>query len=134
GADAGLSFGVKNELRARHVPFDLVHFESHPCAIEAGARKRVAKFVLVLKEIKRRTWRKIDIQVGVCLDRVVHQFHKRIFRNLRPGGETKLTARLKNAGRFGAGALRISQMKKRKVRRDAIEAGIRKRKILGVAW
>src|SRR5260370_6318475 len=77
--------------------------------------------------------RKIDLKVRVRLNRVVHQFHKRVVRNLRPGGETKPAARLENTGRFGASALRISEMKKRKVRDDAIKAGIRKRKILRVA-
>src|SRR5260370_27123840 len=77
--------------------------------------------------------RKIDLKVRVRLKRVVYQFHKRVFRNLRPGGETKPAARLENTGRFGASALRISEIKKRKVRDDAIKAGIRKRKILRVA-
>src|SRR2546430_775134 len=75
----------------------------------------------------------IHLKVRVRLNRVVHQFHKRVFRNLRPSGETKPAARLENTGRFGASALRISEMKKRKVRGDAIKAGIRKRKILRVA-
>jgi hypothetical protein len=41
GANARVSFRVKNELRGRQLPFDLVHFESHRRAIEAGALKRV---------------------------------------------------------------------------------------------
>src|SRR5260370_2451108 len=77
--------------------------------------------------------RKIDIEVRVRPNRVVHQFHKRVFRNLRPSGESESAARLENTGRFGAGALRISEMKKRKVRDDAIKAGIPQRKILRVA-
>src|SRR5258707_6694376 len=89
GANTRVSFGVENELRARNAPFDLMHLESHRSAIEAGVLERVTKFVLVLKEIKWRTWRKIDIQVAVRLNRVVYQFHEWIFRNLRPGGVTK---------------------------------------------
>src|SRR5437667_4262973 len=46
---ARVQFGLENKARARPLPFDLVHFESHRCAIESRALKRVPKFFLVFK-------------------------------------------------------------------------------------
>jgi hypothetical protein len=57
------------------------------------------------------------------LDRVVHNLHKWILLFAR-GSESEFAARLKDAKRFRARALRIGQMKKGEIGDDAIEAGI----------
>ncbi len=77
--------------------------------------------------------RKIDIEVRVRPNRVVHQFHKKVFRNLRPGGESESAAGRENTSGFRTGARWIREVQQCKVRDDSVKAGIRKRKILRVA-
>src|SRR6266705_73142 len=77
--------------------------------------------------------RKIDIEVRERPNRVIAQFHKWVFGNLRPGRETESAATLENASRFCAGTRWIREVQQRKVRDHAIKAGIGKRKTLRVA-
>src|SRR5713101_8047845 len=81
----------------------------------------------------RRTRWKIDIEVGVRPNRVVHQFHKLVFRYLCPSGESESAAGRENTSGFCTGPRWIREVQQRKVRDDAIEAGIGKRKTLRVA-
>ena len=76
---------------------------------------------------------KIDVEVRVRPNRVIHQFHKWVFGNLRPGRETEPAATLENASRFCAGTRWICEVQQREVRDDAIKAGIGKGKILRIA-
>src|SRR5712692_7305881 len=76
---------------------------------------------------------KIDVEVRVRPNRVIHQFHKWVFGNLRPGRETESAATLENASRFCAGTRWICEVQQREVRDDAIKAGIGKGKILRIS-
>src|SRR6266568_6780175 len=81
----------------------------------------------------RWPWWKIDIEVRVRPNRIVHQFHKRVFRNLRPGCESESAAGLENTSGFCTGPRWIREVQQRKVRDDAIKGGILKRETLRVA-
>src|SRR5207253_8562471 len=76
---------------------------------------------------------KIDVEVRVRPNRVIHQFHKWVFGNLRPGRETVPAATLENASRFCTGTRWIREVQQREVRDGAIKAGIGKGKILRIA-
>src|SRR6266849_5508726 len=80
----------------------------------------------------RRTRWKIDIEVGVRPNRVVHQFHKWVFRNLCPGGESESAAGRENTSGFCTGPRWIREVQQRKVRNDAIKGGILKRETLRI--
>ena len=63
-----------------------------------------------MEKVVGRAGRKLDAEVGVRLDSVVHNLHERVLFFSRPGGEGEPSSAFENAAGFEHGVCRRAEV------------------------